>query len=437
MSAKPKILTLGWEFPPLCAGGLGPACYGLTKALSRYVDNTLILPRHEKKFKVRNVTIIGLNHVVSEILSMQSRKMDSIISEEINWDEELFSSYPLTLPRKAIQQLMISETRHHISKAERENLFSEKDIYGTNIMKKVAAYTGLVCELADDLDFDIIHAHDWITYSAGVQLKRYTNKPLVVHVHSLETDRVHPQSRNTVYEIERIGMLEADRVLPVSNFTKRCIVNHYGIEERKIAPVYNGYDADFNFNTRRTGQKFETLKREKKVLFLGRITAQKGPEFLIDTAKKLFAKMDNVKIYIAGTGDLKSHLEYLVSKNKLNNKIVFTGFLNKEDVKKLLSETDAYIMPSVSEPFGLSAVEAAQFNIPCVISKQSGAAEVLPNTLQADFWDTDKMANYLFASLNYKSLSDTLTEKTQVNLKDINWDSAARTVLSNYIYLLN
>lgn len=435
MSAKPKVLTLGWEFPPQYAGGLGPACYGLTKALSKYVDNTLILPRHEKKFKVKNVNIIGLNHFVKELLSVQSRNIDSMILQEINWNEELFSAYPLTLPRKAIHQWLQSGTQQQVSKTERENLFSEKDIYGRNIMKKVSAYTDMVCELADEIDFDIIHAHDWITYSAGVQLKHHSGKPLVVHVHSLETDRVHPKSRNTVYEIERIGMMEADRVLPVSHFTKRCIVNHYGIVEGKISPVYNGYDSDFNM--RRGGQKFEALTREKKVLFLGRITAQKGPEYLIETSKKLFAKMDNVKIYIAGTGDLKPHLEYLVEKNNLENKIVFTGFLDKREVKKLLRETDAYIMPSVSEPFGLSAVEAAQFNIPCVISKQSGAAEVLPNTLQADFWDTDKMANYLFASLNYKSLSDTLTEKTQVNLKDINWDNAALTVLKNYKFLLN
>ena len=262
-----------------------------------------------------------------------------------------------------------------------------------------------------------------------MQLKRHTLRPLVVHVHSLETDRVHSQSRNSVYEIERVGMMQADRVLPVSNFTKQCIVNHYGIDAEKISPVYNGYDSDFNLKNRKA--KFTNRKKEKKVLFLGRITSQKGPEYLVETAQKLFTKMDNVKVCIAGTGDMKQHLEYLVNKNNLQDKVEFTGFLNKEGVKKLLSETDAYIMPSVSEPFGLSAVEAAQYNIPCVISKQSGAAEVMPNTLQADYWDTDKMANYLFASLNYKSLSDTLTEKTQVNLKDINWDVAAKTVLNN------
>ena len=435
MQRKLKVLTLGWEFPPLYAGGLGPACYGLTKALGKHVDNTIILPRSEKTFKVKNVNIIGLNHILNKKLNVQSRKIDSTFTEEINWNEEQFTSYPLNLPRKAIHQWINSETKQFISKQERTNLFSEKDIYGANIMKKVSAYTDMVCELAEEIDFDIIHAHDWITYTAAVQLKHHTLRPLVVHVHSLETDRVHSQSRNSVYEIERVGMMQADRVLPVSNFTKQCIVNNYGIDAEKISPVYNGYDSDFNLKNRKA--KFTNRKKEKKVLFLGRITSQKGPEYLVETAQKLFTKMDNVKVCIAGTGDMKQHLEYLVNKNNLQDKVEFTGFLNKEGVKKLLSETDAYIMPSVSEPFGLSAVEAAQYNIPCVISKQSGAAEVMPNTLQADYWDTDKMANYLFASLNYKSLSDTLTEKTQVNLKDINWDVAAKTVLNNYNYLLN
>jgi glycosyltransferase involved in cell wall biosynthesis len=435
MARKLKVLTLGWEFPPLYAGGLGPACYGLTKALSNYVDNTIILPRSDKKFKIKNVTIIGLNHLVSGKLNAKSRKVNSIMTEEINWNEEIFSAYPLTLPRKANHQWVNSGLQRFIGSEEKQNLFSEKDIYGTNIMRKVAAYTDMVCELAEKIDFDIIHAHDWITYNAAVQLKHYTLRPLVVHVHSLETDRVHTQSRNSVYEIERVGMIQADRVLPVSNFTKQCIVQHYGIDEKKISPVYNGYDADFNLKNRKT--KFGNGKTEKKVLFLGRITAQKGPEYLVETVRKLLTKMDNVKVLIAGKGDMRPHLEYLVEKNNLKDKVVFTGFLNKDGVKILLRETDAYIMPSVSEPFGLSAVEAAQYNIPCVISKQSGAAEVMPNTLQADYWDTDRMANYLFASLNYKSLSDTLTEKTQVNLKDINWDVAASSVLKNYRFLLN
>ncbi len=432
--SKLKVLTLGWEFPPLYAGGLGPACYGLTNALSRYVDNTIILPRSDQNFKVKNVNIIGLNHLVSAKRNIRQDKVDSINKDEINWENELFTSYPLDVPQHHFTQLINSEKSKNMSMEERLHIFSEKDIYGANIMKKVAAYTDIVCELAENIEFDIIHAHDWITYSAAVQLKRRTLRPLVVHVHSLETDRVHTQSRNAVYEIERVGMLYADRVLPVSKFTKQCIINHYGIAEEKICPVYNGYDADFNLRSRR---KHQTAKKEKKVLFLGRITAQKGPEYLIETAQKLFTKMDNVKVCIAGTGDMKPHLEYLVEKNNLKNKIVFTGFLNKAGVKKLLSKTDAYIMPSVSEPFGLSAVEAAQYDIPCVISKQSGAAEVLPNTLQADYWDTDRMANYLFASLNYRSLSETLTEKTHVNIKDINWDAAANCVLDNYKHLLN
>jgi glycogen synthase len=431
MPRKFKVLTLGWEFPPLYAGGLGPACYGLTKALNKYVENTIILPRSEKSFTVNRVQIIGLNHIASQ---MKKDTTGSSVISEINWNKESFSAYPLAVNQHSGKYDLNEKSEALISVEDRNKLFSEEDIYGFNIMKKVEAYGQMVCDLAKQIDFDIIHAHDWITYTAAVRLKHQTGKPMVVHVHSLETDRVNKYSRNAVYKIEQAGMKEADRVFPVSNFTKQCIIDYYGIDEEKISAVYNGYDADFNMKKKARRQN---VKKEKRVLFLGRITAQKGPEYLIETAQKLLNRMSNVKISIAGTGDMKLHVAHLIEKNNLKDKIVFTGFLNKEGVKKLLSETDAYIMPSVSEPFGLSAIEAAQYNIPCVISKQSGAAEVMPNTLQANYWDTDRMANYLFATLNYKSLSDTLTEKTKINLKNINWEVAAKKVLRNYKNILN
>lgn len=426
---KLKVLTLGWEFPPLYAGGLGPACYGLTKALSHHVEVSVILPRSEKKFRMKDVNIIGLNNVVNK--SRYSSKNYKSFSKVKTVQTDITSVYPVHVSYtnedfKAIEEKTFTQ-------GETYNLFNENDIYGPNIMQKVAAFSQAVCDLAAKEKFDIIHAHDWITYPAAVRLKHQTLRPLVVHVHSLETDRVHTQSRNSVYEIERIGMINADRVLPVSNFTKGNIIRHYGIETEKIVPVYNGYDTDFSNHS----LEQKKSKREKKVLFLGRITSQKGPEYLIETAQKLFNRMSNVKIYIAGTGDLQKHLEWKVKQYGLERKVLFTGFLNKEEVKKLLSETDAYIMPSVSEPFGLSALEAAQFNIPCILSKQSGAAEVMPNTLQVDYWDTDKMANYLFGVLNYHSLSNTLTEKTQNDIPHINWERAAESVLNEYKSLIN
>lgn len=476
MTPRPKIFTLGWEFPPLYAGGLGPACYGLIKALSEHADVTLILPQSDENFKMNNVEIIGLNNWVKDDGNRKPRKVEITIEDEgisdnrqsrkievanlnvseddrqprkveINRSKDFFvqslpsanlkfNAYPLLVPRKApgrisfLSDANFTQDEIMFSEKEKQTLFSEKDIYGNNIMEKVAAYAEAVKEVAAEKKFDIIHAHDWVTYPAAVQLKLQARKPLVVHVHSLETDRVHSQSRNSVYEIERTGMMHADRVLPVSNFTKSKIVMHYGIEEGKISPVYNGIESEKEKLIRRKG-------KEKKILFLGRITAQKGPQYYFETARKLLCKMPEAKFYVVGAGDMKEHLEWLVNSNHLQERFVFTGFLPREKVRQLLRTCDAYIMPSVSEPFGLSALEAAQYNIPCVISKQSGAAEVMPNTLHADFWDTEKMANYLYASLKYKYLSQTLTEKTKDDLEDINWNTAAVKVMKAYSHLMN
>jgi glycosyltransferase involved in cell wall biosynthesis len=289
----------------------------------------------------------------------------------------------------------------------------------------VQAYAEVVNLLSEQIDFDVIHAHDWITYPAAVKLKEKTGKPLLVHVHSLETDRAHPEAHNDVYHIEKKGMMSADRVLPVSEYTKNSIVNHYGISPDKIFPVYNAIENNSIYKIERTDQ-------EKWILFLGRITRQKGPEFLFETIVKLCKKMPDAKFFVAGTGDQSEMLKEKVSESGLNDHVVFTGFIEREKVTELLASVDAYFMPSVSEPFGLSALEAAQFNVPCVLSKQSGVSEVLFNVLKADCWDTDKFANYLYAVCNYEGLRKTMTRLAANDVKNISWDNSAREVLKSY-----
>ncbi|MEO5674561.1 MAG: glycosyltransferase family 4 protein, partial [Chitinophagales bacterium] len=306
----------------------------------------------------------------------------------------------------------------------------DDDSYGPAIMRKVQAYADVAERLTDIISFDVIHAHDWITYTAGVRLKNKTEKPLLVHVHSLETDRAHPQARNQTYYIEHEGMMNADRVLPVSEYTKHSITEYYGIDASKIFPVYNAIEMENVFHEARTDH-------EKRVLFLGRITRQKGPKFLFETMTKLCRKMNNVKFYIAGTGDQAEVLKREVEAAGIAHQVVFTGFVRKDKVNHLFASVDAYFMPSVSEPFGLSALEAALFNIPCVISKQSGVSEVLHNVLKADCWDTDKLANYLYAVLNYESLCETMTRLTADDVKNISWDSSAREALKSYKHVLN
>ena len=275
------------------------------------------------------------------------------------------------------------------------------------------------------MDFDIIHCHDWMTFPAAMLVKQQSKKPLVVHVHSLEYDRSGPESKNWVFDIEKEAMSKADIVVPVSNYTGSIAQEHYGIAAAKIFPVHNGADTVEVF-------KVKNEFPEKLVLFLGRVTGQKGPQYFLDIASKVLQHAPNVRFVMAGTGDqLRDLIENGAYKN-IGTKFHFTGFLTKEKVHKLLSMTDVYCMPSVSEPFGLSALEAAQFGIPCVISKQSGVSEVLFGALKADFWDIEKMASHIITLLQNNSLKDALVKDAFNDLKNCTWDKAAEKILPLY-----
>lgn len=411
---------LGWEFPPILTGGLGPACYGLAKALAPFTDLKIILPKSDLHFKMKRVNIIGLNHfhfdeATDEMVLDDFRRF---LSEE--WIDE-------AQPQHA--ELRIPYADNEVPGTETHDLFNQQDSYGPDIMRKVKAYVGMVQQLSGKIDFDVIHAHDWVTFPAAVELKKNSGKPLLVHIHSLETDRAHSDARNPVYHIEHQGMLKADRVLPVSAYTKSTIISHYGISAEKIFPVYNAIE---NTDIYRAERK----DNEKKILFLGRITRQKGPEFLLETMIKLCSKAGDVKFIIAGNGDQAEWLRDKVAAAGLQEQVEFTGFIKRDKITALLAEADAYFMPSVSEPFGLSALEAAQFNVPCVISKQSGVSEVLHNVLKADCWDTDKFANYLYAVCHYNGLRETMVQLTANDVKNISWDNAAREVLKSYKHLV-
>jgi glycosyltransferase involved in cell wall biosynthesis len=286
----------------------------------------------------------------------------------------------------------------------------------------------VVSKLALTKDFDIIHAHDWITYPAALAIKAATGKPLVLHVHSLETDRIGTRAKhmiNAVYEIEKNGMLGADLLMPVSHYTKGCAIEHYGIPEHKFRPVYNAIDPEPTY-------RIEKQQDDKIVLFLGRITFQKGPEFMAETAFKVIQKYPKVLFFVAGVGDQLDILQARVEQLGISSKYFFAGFLKKNAVKQVLAQSDVYFMPSVSEPFGLSALEAAQFDIPCVLSSQAGVSEVMDFALKADYWDTDKFANYIYALLNYDGIRQDMIENTREELEEISWDTTAHEVLKVY-----
>lgn len=425
---KVKVLMLGWEFPPIVNGGLGVACLGLSRALSDRTDLTMILPKADPNYIVENVDLIGLNNVdISKLKKVKTSKkyqeFASIYTVETDiLPYETASSKRFNILNSFQKEDPTMEIDFDLSKM---NKFGMGDIYGDDLYNKVIDYAKYVSQLASKLEFDVVHCHDWMTFLAGVEIKKHQKKPLIVHVHSLEFDRGGPESQGWVYELEKYGMEEADKVITVSNYTASIAKSHYGISAKKISPVHNGTD-------KVSGYREQKPFPDKLVLFLGRITGQKGPQYFLDVATKVAEKHPDVRFVMAGTGDRLRGLIETGAYKKIGNKLHFTGFLNKEKVQKLLSIADVYVMPSVSEPFGLSALEAAQFGVPCVISQQTGVSEVLYGALKADYWDTEKMANHILSLLQNEKLRESVVQNAYRDLENCTWEKAAEKVMQVY-----
>jgi glycosyltransferase involved in cell wall biosynthesis len=423
-----RVLKLGWEFPPLINGGLGIACLGLSRALAKHVDLTVIVPKSSPDAAFDDFQLRGLNQVTVEHLQ----------PAEERYRYESFSqvrNIPISLdpydndnssPLIGTEVMTVAE-EVEFSATTREQLaaFSIGELYGSNLASKVVEFSKVAAKLAMQEEFDVIHAHDWMTFLAGVEVKKATAKPLVVHVHALQYDRAGAGARDWIYDIERYGMDRADCVIPVSRYTAEIISSHYDIAPEKVRYVHNGAEPVDVFTQKK---KFP----EKLVLFLGRLTSQKGPEFFLETASRIIAKNPNVRFVVAGTGEKLRPLIESGAFRGLGGHFHFTGFLDKGKVNELLSMTDVYCMPSVSEPFGLSALEAAQFGIPAVISKQSGVAEVLKAALKADYWDVDLMAKHINDLLTDDELRERVVEQAKLDIAASTWDAAAAKVIDIY-----
>jgi glycogen synthase len=422
-----KVLMLGWEFPPLFSGGLGVATHGIVKSLSRLSQIRLIVPTAGDVSDLKGVHITGLNKISASEVNLE-RLGHTLQFENTEVFEVPMRLSPYHHINQSLEANLPFELNYTTSIEKTETLksiFSDGELYGRYILFKVNLFAHLAEELAADGQFDIIHSHDWVTYPAAWRIKKRTGKPLVVHVHALETDRAGESARNEIYWMEKTGMEQADRIIAVSEYTKAQIQAHYQIDASKIDVVHNGIEPA---ETARTTHQL----KDKLVVFLGRITRQKGPQFLLETAVKVHRVYPRVKFVVAGSGDEFAHLLESTAYKKVGRQFIFAGFLSKVKVNELLSMADVYFMPSVSEPFGLTALEAAQHKVPSVISAQSGAAEVLKASLQADFWDTDKHANYIHALLKYAALGKELTEQSWHELEGLTWDSSARKIMEVY-----
>jgi len=391
----------GWEFPPYNSGGLGVACLGLTRALSELgLDITFVLPKRVP---------IESSHCklcfADSYGAISLRKVDTCLTPYITSDQ--YGKMKGRVP----------------------------GMYGETLFDEVLRYSLLARDIARDTDFDIIHAHDWLSFLAGVEAKKVSGKPLVVHVHATEFDRVGNGPVNQfVYDIEREGLGEADKIIAVSHFTKNILVEKYGVPAEKIEVVHNGIDErDFVAETS-VPEFVSRLKKtgKKIVLFVGRITLQKGPDYFVKVAKKVTEYLKDVYFVVSGSGDMEGRMIEDVARAGLSEKFVFTGFLRGSELDSIYHSADLYIMPSVSEPFGIAPLEAVMQGAPALISRQSGVSEVLTHSLKADFWDIDDMANKAIAVLEHPALQKTLSKHSRKQAKDISWNEAAQKCILLY-----
>ncbi len=441
-----RILMYGWEFPPHISGGLGVACFGMTQALVEQGHQvTFVMPRLNEDMvgKKSHVTLMNINqfpqtapdeddpewlaHTGSETLRealsrLRMRAVDSPLSPYLNETQ-----YQELLTR-------VSEMRRKEALATGEAVSSSpidaniSGDYGPNLLEEIFRYAKAAGRMARATPHDVIHCHDWMTMLAGLEAKRVSKAPLVVHVHALEFDRSGDNVNPAIFEIERQGMTAADRVIAVSHYTKNRIVERYGIDPNKIDVVHNAVTRSRS-PLHGPHRKF---RKDKVVLFLGRITFQKGPDYFVEAAKKVLNVRQDVRFVVAGSGDMAPKIIERVAELGIGRRVHFTGFLSGEELERVFLESDIYVMPSVSEPFGISPLEAMCYDVPVIISNQSGVAEVLLHALKVDFWDVNDIADKILAMLEHDVLRQELLQQGAQELAGIQWSKAAASIVQIY-----
>jgi glycosyltransferase involved in cell wall biosynthesis len=464
-----KILMLGWEYPPHIAGGLGTACEGLTAALSKqglqihFVVPQLFGGEAAQHMRLTDSSLRSPSHVASE--SQESpghgEQQRSALSQQTTitkipafltpyWNPTHFkeaiaaltkqelASLPSALRDDPLAQALIDgevfgfELHTALGLHEQIEQFSDlrapANQYGESIFKEVERFTAQVLVELKDASFDIIHAHDWMTFPAAVALAQSSKKPLVVHVHSLEHDRSGLFINEQIHDIESFGMQAADHIIAVSHYTQRSIERHHKILRSKISVVHNGV------YPRRGIQDYRLHKTWPRnvVLFLGRVTFQKGPDYFVEVASRVIPHVPDLLFVVAGSGDMLPRIKERVRTLRLDEYFLFPGFVQGDELEEMFSVATLYVMPSVSEPFGISALEAISFDVPVIMSKQSGVSEVIENALKVDFWNTESMADMIINALLHDELRRDLVEGARAEVRQLHWDAAARRTSEVY-----
>jgi glycogen synthase len=466
-----KVLMFGWEFPPHISGGLGTACYGLTHSLGKEdVDVLFVVPKlhgdepaermhlinasdirikkpiyspskfplgsnirlqtyitqGEKNPRTEKEKNLSYIEVPSGISAYRAVDLDEDASAVERWNYEILARQPAAAGLRLHKNKR--SDRSSAGKNSEEITYAFSGAYGADLLTEVEYYAEVAKEIAKRFSFDVIHAHDWMTYPAAVAAKQISGKPLVVHVHATEFDRSGELVDGRVRNIEKQGMEMADRVVTVSEWTKKIAVSKYRIDPEKITVVYNGI-----VPRKKIRIEFDSpLRHSPIVTFLGRITHQKGPLYFVDAAKQVLHEIPDARFIVAGSGDLLPKMIQQVAHAGMSSRFHFTGFLNNKDIQKIWSISNVYVMPSVSEPFGIAPLEAIQAGVPVIISRQSGVAEIMPHAITVDFWNTTALADSICSVLKYKSLYRTLKKNSKTHIRNITWDRAAKTINTLY-----
>ncbi|MBQ0080632.1 MAG: glycosyltransferase [Alistipes sp.] len=426
----------GWEFPPHIAGGLGTACYGMTRGLARNdVGVTFVMPHASGDEDERFIRIVNASDVETVFGNVSEDSSD--IVEKLSFIHIDSNMVPYLSPEDYVSyhdEFVKTGSRFWETGDIWSQRYTFSGKYGANLLEEVARYAIVAAQVAKNLEgqFDVIHAHDWLTYFAGIAAKRVSGKPLVVHMHATEFDRSGENINTRTYSIERAGMQAADRVIAVSNLTRKIVIERYGIPAHKVVTVHNAVRfAEKDLAVPERGVE------DKVVTFLGRITFQKGPDYFVEAAAKVLKRVKNVRFVMAGSGDMMNHVIRRVARLGISDRFHFTGFLRGDNVQKMFQLSDVYVMPSVSEPFGISPLEAMRSNVPVIISKQSGVAEVLTYAVKVDYWDVDAMADAIYGLITYPALSKMFATKGLEEVTGLKWNNAAAKIKRVYEDAIN
>lgn len=420
----------GWEFPPHIAGGLGTACYGMTRGLARNgVEVVFVMPRAYGDEDQRFVRVVNASDV--ETIGTRDHEFSEELLEKVSFIHIDSNMLPYISPEEyaAYHDEFVRSGRTHEWTDVWKQRYTFSGKYCANLMEEVARYAMVAAQVAKDLEgqFDVIHAHDWLTYFAGIAAKRVSGKPLVVHMHATEFDRSGENINRRVYAIEKAGMQAADRVIAVSELTRRIVIGKYGIPADKVVTVHNAV---------RFGESEEAAPeravKDKVVTFLGRITYQKGPDYFVEAAAKVLQRVSDVRFVMAGSGDLMNHVVRRVAQLGIADRFHFTGFLKGGEVQRMFRLSDVYVMPSVSEPFGISPLEAMRSGVPVIISRQSGVAEVLDYAIKVNYWDVDALADAIYGLLTYPALGRMFASKGLEEVTGLKWTNAAAKIKTVY-----